>query len=147
MHNVVIKIRNKSGNDIPRYATAGASGMDVKAWLEMPVELRPLERAMIPTGIFLEIPDGYEAQMRPRSGLAFKQGITCLNSPGTIDSDYRGELKVILINLSSEIQTVVNGERIAQLVISKVEKAIWQPADQLEDTQRGEGGFGHTGKI
>jgi dUTP pyrophosphatase len=147
MHEVVIKIRNQSGNDIPKYATPGSSGMDVKAWLETPVELKPLERAMIPTGIFLEIPEGYEAQIRPRSGLAFKQGITCLNSPGTIDSDYRGEVKVILINLSSEMQTVVNGERIAQLVISKVEKAILQPADQLEDSQRGKGGFGHTGKI
>jgi dUTP pyrophosphatase len=147
MHEVVIKIINTSGNDLPGYATAGSAGMDIRAYLQDPVILHPLERAMIPTGIFLEIPFGYEAQMRPRSGLAFKQGITCLNSPGTIDSDYRGELKVILINLSSQVQTISNGERIAQVVISKVERALLQPVEQLEVSVRGEGGFGHTGKI
>jgi dUTP pyrophosphatase len=146
MSNVIIKIINTSGNDLPEYATAGSAGMDIRANLQNPVVLNPLERAIIPTGIFLEIPHGYEAQMRPRSGLAIKQGITCLNSPGTIDSDYRGELKVILINLSSEEQTINNGERIAQIVISKVERALLQPAEQLEASVRGEGGFGHTGK-
>jgi dUTP pyrophosphatase len=147
MQKVVIKIINTSGNILPEYATSGSAGMDIRANLQNPVILQPLERAMIPTGIFLEIPEGYEGQMRPRSGLAFKQGITCLNSPGTIDSDYRGELKVILINLSSQEQTISNGERIAQLVISKVERALLQPSQELEVSKRGEGGFGHTGKI
>lgn len=147
MHEVVIKIINTSGNDLPEYATAGSAGMDIRAYLQNPVILQPLERAMIPTGIYLEIPSGYEAQMRPRSGLAFKYGITCLNSPGTIDSDYRGELKVILINLSSENQTISNGERIAQIIISKVERALLQPVEELAISVRGEGGFGHTGKV
>ncbi len=147
MHEVVIKIINTSGNSLPEYATAGSAGMDIRASLQSPVKLQPLERAMIPTGIFMEIPPGYEAQIRPRSGLAYKQGITCLNSPGTIDSDYRGELKVILINLSSQVQTINDGERIAQVVISKVERASLLPVDQLEVSLRGEGGFGHTGKV
>ncbi|HSQ43489.1 MAG TPA: dUTP diphosphatase [Ginsengibacter sp.] len=147
MHEVIIKIINTSGNDLPGYATAGSAGMDIRAYLPNPVILQPLERAMIPTGIFLEIPNGYEAQMRPRSGLAYKQGITCLNSPGTIDSDYRGELKVILINLSSQEQIISNGERIAQVVISKVERALLQPVEKLETSSRGDGGFGHTGKV
>lgn len=147
MHEVVIKVINTSENDLPAYATAGSSGMDIRAWLAEPIVLQSLERAMVPTGIFLEIPYGYEAQMRPRSGLAHKQGITCLNSPGTIDSDYRGELKVILINLSPEPQTITSGERIAQVVISKVERALLQPAENLATSLRGEGGFGHTGKI
>ena len=147
MHEVVIKIINTSGNDLPEYATDGSSGMDIRANLQQPVVLQPLERAMIPTGIFLEIPYGYEAQMRPRSGLAHKQGITCLNSPGTIDSDYRGELKVILINLSPQPQIISNGERIAQVVISKVEKVSLKVVEALEISARGEGGFGHTGKL
>lgn len=147
MQEVVIKIINTSGNILPEYATTGSSGMDVRANLATPVMLQPLERALIPTGIFLEIPTGYEAQMRPRSGLALKCGITCLNSPGTIDSDYRGELKVILINLSSQEQIVNSGERIAQVVISRVERAILQPVLLLETSSRGEGGFGHTGSI
>jgi dUTP pyrophosphatase len=147
MHEVVIKIINTSGNDLPEYATDGSSGMDIRANLQQPVVLQPLERAMIPTGIFLEIPYGYEAQMRPRSGLAHRQGITCLNSPGTIDSDYRGELKVILINLSVQPQSISNGERIAQVVISKVEKASLKVVEALEISARGEGGFGHTGKL
>lgn len=146
MHEVVIKIINTSGNELPGYATEGSSGMDIRADIQQPVVLQPLERAMIPTGIFLEIPYGYEAQMRPRSGLAHKQGITCLNSPGTIDSDYRGELKVILINLSPQPQTISNGERIAQVVIAKVEKASLKVVETLETSARGEGGFGHTGK-
>lgn len=147
MHEVVIKIINTSGNDLPEYATDGSSGMDIRANLQQPVVLQPLERAMIPTGIFLEIPYGYEAQMRPRSGLAHRQGITCLNSPGTIDSDYRGELKVILINLSVQPQSISNGERIAQVVISKVEKASLKVVEAFEISARGEGGFGHTGKL
>ena len=147
MHEVVIKIINTSGNNLPEYATEGSSGMDIRANLQQPVVLQPLERAMIPTGIFLEIPYGYEAQMRPRSGLAHRQGITCLNSPGTIDSDYRGELKVILINLSVQPQSISNGERIAQVVISKVEKASLKVVEALEISARGEGGFGHTGKL
>jgi dUTP pyrophosphatase len=147
MHDVVIKIVNTSGNNLPEYATDGSAGMDIRASLQTPVTLQPLERAMIPTGLYLEIPRGYEAQMRPRSGLAINQGITCLNSPGTIDSDYRGELKVILINLSNQEQIINNGDRIAQVVISKVERALLQPVQQLEESLRGEGGFGHTGTI
>ncbi|MEP6927221.1 MAG: dUTP diphosphatase [Ginsengibacter sp.] len=147
MHDVVIKIINTSGNNLPEYATAGSAGMDIRASLQIPVILQPLERAMICTGLYFEIPYGYEAQMRPRSGLAIKHGITCLNSPGTIDSDYRGELKVILINLSNQEKTISNGERIAQVVISKVERALLQPVQQLQESLRGEGGFGHTGTI
>ena len=147
MHDVVIKIINTSGNNLPEYATNGSAGMDIRASLQAPVKLQPLERAMIPTGLYFEIPQGYEAQMRPRSGLAIKHGITCLNSPGTIDSDYRGELKVILINLSNQEQIISNGERIAQVVISKVEKALLQPVEQLQESLRGGGGFGHTGTI
>lgn len=147
MQEVEIKIINTSANNLPEYATNGSAGLDLKANLTNPVILQPLERAMIPTGIFIELPLGFEAQVRPRSGLAFKHGITCLNSPGTVDSDYRGELKVILINLSNESYTINNGERIAQIVISKVERANWLPVLQLESSARGEGGFGHTGKI
>lgn len=132
---------------MPEYATAGASGLDLRANLSNPIVLKPLERSLIPTGIFLEIPLGYEAQVRPRSGLALKHGITCLNSPGTVDSDYRGEIKIILINLSQEEHTINNGERIAQMVICKVEKAFLQTTQQLESTVRGEGGFGHTGHL
>ncbi|MBX3256732.1 MAG: dUTP diphosphatase [Chitinophagaceae bacterium] len=144
--NISIKVINQSGNPLPEYATTGASGMDVRAFLSSPVVLQPLERALIPTGLFMEIPEGFEVQVRPRSGLAVKQGITCLNTPGTIDSDYRGEVKVILINLSNETQTVNNGDRIAQLVVQKVEKAGWIPAESINVTVRNEGGFGHTGK-
>ncbi|HEY8661150.1 MAG TPA: dUTP diphosphatase [Hanamia sp.] len=147
MHDVEIKIINTSENKIPEYATPGSSGLDLRASLSIPVILKPMERAMIPTGLFLEIPLGYEAQVRPRSGLALKHGITCLNSPGTVDSDYRGEIKIILINLSQEEHTINNGDRIAQMVICKVEKALLQTAERLESTLRGEGGFGHTGHI
>lgn len=146
MQPIAIKIINHSDNALPSYATPGAAGMDIRANLLQPVTLETLERSLIPTGLFIELPEGYEAQMRPRSGLAIKQGITCLNSPGTIDSDYRGELKVVLINLSRETQTINNGDRIAQLVISKVEKADLILVQQLNETARGEGGFGHTGK-
>ena len=147
MHDVVIKVINTSGNNLPEYATNGSAGMDIRASLQIPVILQPLERAMIPTGLYFEIPHGYEGQMRPRSGLAIERGVTCLNSPGTIDSDYRGELKVILINLSNQEQIISNGERIAQVVISKVEKALLHPVQQLQNSLRGEGGFGHTGTI
>lgn len=145
MQNVEIKIVNTSGNSIPGYATSGSSGLDLRASLPEPVVLKPMERKMISTGLFLEIPEGYEVQVRPRSGLAWKHGITCLNSPGTVDSDYRGELKVILINLSNEEHVIHHGDRIAQMVLSKVEKAILQPVIKLSSTARGEGGFGHTG--
>ena len=145
MQDVVIKIVNRSDNYLPEYATAGSAGMDIRANLPGSIMLRPLQRKMVPTGLFFEIPDGYEAQVRPRSGLALKQGITCLNSPGTVDSDYRGEIKVILINLSEEEQVINNGDRIAQVIFSKVEKAKWHEVKELNETTRGEGGFGHTG--
>ncbi len=147
MHDVEIKLINTSGNPDPEYATQGAAGMDIRAWLPEPVTLHPMERKMIPTGLFLEIPEGYEVQVRPRSGMAIKHGITCLNSPGTIDSDYRGEIKIILINLSSEPHIITGGDRIAQMIVAKVEKANLISVKKLESTVRGEGGFGHTGKI
>jgi len=145
MEKVIIKMINRSHNDAPAYATDGASGMDLRAFLNEPEVLKPLERKMIPTGLFLEIPQGYEVQVRPRSGMAWKHGITCLNSPGTVDSDYRGELKVILVNLSNEEHTIQNGDRIAQMVVCKVESAILSPVTELEITSRGAGGFGHSG--
>lgn len=141
-----MRIRNISGQPLPEYATDGSAGMDLRAWLPAPVELQPLERKLIPTGLFIELPQGYEAQVRPRSGLAIKQGITCLNSPGTIDSDYRGEIKIVLINLSSEPQVLAPGDRIAQMVVQKVERVSWQPVESLTETSRSEGGFGSTGK-
>ena len=145
MQQVLVKLVNQSDNDIPQYATSGSAGMDLRANLKEPVKLRPLQRQMVPTGLFIELPDGYEAQVRPRSGMAHRQGITCLNSPGTVDSDYRGEIKVILINLSDSDQTIYHGDRIAQLIISKVEKARWELVPKLNSSTRGEGGFGHTG--
>lgn len=141
-----VKIINRSGNPLPHYATAGAAGMDLRAALSAPVVLKPLERAMIPTGIFIELPDGYEALVRPRSGLAIKQGITCINSPGTIDSDYRGEVQVLLVNLSAETQSISNGDRIAQMVVQKVERVVWVEEQILNQTERDHGGFGSTGK-
>jgi dUTP pyrophosphatase len=141
-----VKIVNKSHHPLPHYATTGSSGMDLHAYLTAPISLQPLERVLIPTGLFLEIPQGLEAQIRPRSGLAIKQGLTCLNTPGTIDADYRGEIKVILINLSNEIQTIQDGERIAQMVFQEVTQINWVTVDQLNNTDRGAGGFGHTGK-
>jgi dUTP pyrophosphatase len=146
MQHIAINIVNKSNNELPAYATTGAAGMDIRANLEQPVLLQPLERKLISTGLFIELPIGFEAQIRPRSGLAIKQGITCLNSPGTIDSDYRGEVKVILINLSNEPQLLQHGDRIAQMIISSVVTADLQLVEILNDTARGEGGFGHTGK-
>jgi dUTP pyrophosphatase len=145
MTGIKIKIINTSQNNPPEYATEGSSGMDIRAFLESPVTLKPLERKLIPSGLFIELPNGYEAQIRPRSGLALKQGITCLNTPGTIDSDYRGEIKVLLINLSSEEQVISNNDRIAQMVICSVEKAALIVVQELEETIRGAGGFGHTG--
>src|SRR6187397_3339384 len=146
MSPINIKIVNTSANPLPRYATKGSSGMDIRASLDIPVTLQPLERTLIPTGLFVEIPNGYEIQIRPRSGLAVKQGITCLNTPGTIDSDYRGEIKIILINLSSEEQTINPGDRIAQAIIQKTERAEFVQVEILNNTERGAGGFGHTGK-
>lgn len=145
MPEVLIKIINKSDNESPAYATTGSAGMDIRANLLQPLILKPLQREMVTTGLFIELPEGHEAQVRPRSGLANKQGITCLNSPGTVDSDYRGEIKVILINLSDKEQTIQHGDRIAQMIISKVERAKWDLVQQLNETQRGDGGFGHTG--
>ncbi len=142
---VKIKTVNTSMNELPHYATAGAAGMDIRAHLSEPVTLAPLERMLIPSGIFMEIPTGYEVQIRPRSGLAYKSGITCLNTPGTIDSDYRGELKILLINLSNEVQTITNNDRIAQLIVARTEKAELILVQQLNETERAAGGFGHTG--
>ncbi len=145
MAAIEINVINRSANPLPEYATDGSSGMDMRANLQQPVFLKPLERLLIPTGLFIELPSGYEAQVRPRSGLAIKQGITCLNTPGTIDADYRGEIKIILINLSGEEQVINHGDRIAQLVIQKVERVHWKQTDELAITARNEGGFGHTG--
>lgn len=146
MQSISIKIINNSTNALPAYETIGSSGMDLRANLAEPVNLLPMQRALIPTGLFIELPLGYEAQVRPRSGLAIKHGITCLNTPGTIDSDYRGELKIILINLSSDPFTIQHGERIAQMVVQPVVKATWEEVKILNESKRGEGGFGHTGK-
>ena len=141
-----VKVINKSSHPLPSYATSGSSGMDLRADLTIPVSLASMERKLIPTGIYLEIPKGFEAQVRPRSGLAIKQGLTCLNSPGTIDADYRGEIKVILINLSEEVQQINNGDRIAQMVFQQVERVELIEVSSIDTTERNEGGFGHTGK-
>jgi dUTP pyrophosphatase len=145
--STIIPIVNHSHHPLPAYATQGSSGLDLRAFIPTPVQLAPLERVLIPTGLHIAMPNHLEAQIRPRSGLAIKQGLTCLNTPGTIDADYRGEIKVILINLSNEIQVIQDGDRIAQIVFQHVEKMEWQLVENLETTQRGEGGFGHTGKI
>ena len=146
MKEITVKIVNHSSNSLPAYATSGSSGMDKRAHLEQPLTLAPMERKLVPTGLFIELPESYEAQIRPRSGLAIKQGITCLNTPGTIDADYRGEIKIILINLSGEDQVIHPGDRIAQMVIQKIEKISWSPVEELAITERNAGGFGHTGK-
>jgi len=140
-----IRIVNRSPHPLPAYATVGSSGMDVRANLDSSVELAPLQRMLIPTGLFLEIPEGHEVQVRPRSGLAINQGVTCLNTPGTIDADYRGEVKVILVNLSDRPVTVSHGDRIAQLVVQRVEKAVWEAVENVTPSDRSDGGFGHTG--
>ena len=141
-----VLIVNKSGYPLPEYATEGSAGLDLKAVLEQPVTLKPLERAMIPTGLYMELPLGCEGQVRPRSGLAHKQGLTVLNAPGTVDADYRGEVRVVLVNLSNEEAKIHPGERIAQLVVAKHEQVDWQPVEQLSETARGQGGYGSTGK-
>lgn len=145
MQTVECNIVNTSTNPLPAYATQGSAGMDIRADLSATLVLQPMQRSLVPTGLFIELPEGYEAQIRPRSGLAIKQGITCLNSPGTVDSDYRGELKVILVNLSDTPQEIHHGDRIAQMIIARVEKAALNVVQQLNTSQRGEGGFGHTG--
>lgn len=141
-----VKIVNQSRNELPAYSTALSAGMDLRADLDQPIVLKPLERILVPTGLFIELPVGYEAQIRPRSGLAIKKGVTVLNSPGTIDADYRGEIKVILVNLSNEDFVINHGERICQMVIAKHETVAWRPVEILKETERGAGGFGHTGK-
>lgn len=141
-----VRIVNSSTHELPKYETEASAGMDLRANLNKPIVLKPLERALIPTGLFLELPVGYEAQVRPRSGLAIKHGITVLNTPGTIDADYRGEVKVILVNLSDQQFEIADGERIAQMIISEHEQAIWEEVDKLSETTRGAGGFGHTGR-
>jgi len=147
MQTVQLNIVNTSSNPLPAYATAGSAGMDLRANLEESLTLQPFERNLIPTGLFIELPNGYEAQVRPRSGMALKQGITCLNSPGTVDSDYRGEIKIILINLSNTVQVINHGDRIAQMIIAKTERAELQLVQELNVSQRGDGGFGHTGIV
>ncbi|CEA16655.1 Deoxyuridine 5'-triphosphate nucleotidohydrolase [Fermentimonas caenicola] len=141
-----IKIVNRSRHSLPDYATIHSAGMDLRANLENPVVLKPLERSLIPTGIYIQLPNGYEAQIRPRSGLAIKHGISIVNAPGTIDADYRGEIKVILANLSNEDFTINDGERICQMIVAKHERVEWVEVDELDETERGDGGFGHTGK-
>lgn len=143
--NLKVNIKNTSPYPLPRYETSGSAGMDLTAHLENPVTLKPLERSLIPTGLFIALPPGYEAQIRPRSGMAAKRGLTMLNSPGTIDSDYRGEIKCIVVNLSNEIQTIEPGERIAQMVIARYEQIDWELVESLDETERGSGGFGSTG--
>ncbi len=140
-----VKVVNKSKHSLPNYSTIASAGMDLRANIELPITLKPLERIIVKTGIFIELPIGYEAQVRPRSGLAFKKGITVLNSPGTVDADYRGEVGVILVNLSSDDFVIEDGERIAQMVIAKHEQADWVEVEKLEESERGSGGFGSTG--
>ena len=142
---IKIKVVNKGNQPLPAYATPQSAGMDLRANIDEPVELKPLSRALIPTGLHIALPEGYEAQIRPRSGLALKKGITCLNTPGTIDADYRGDVGVILINLSAETFIVEPGERIAQMIINKFEQAEFEVVETLDETERGEGGYGHTG--
>jgi len=141
-----VKIVNKSKHALPQYATVASAGFDVRANIDAPMVFKPMDRALVPTGLFMELPEGHEAQVRPRSGLALKHGITVLNSPGTIDADYRGELKVLLINLSKEDFTINDGERIAQVIVARHERVEWELVEQLMETERGAGGFGHTGK-
>ena len=142
---MIIRIINRSQNNLPAYETAHAAGMDLRADLEAPVLLNPLERKLVPTGLYIELPEGFEAQIRPRSGLAFKHGIGIVNSPGTIDADYRGEIKVLLVNLSNEPFVVSTGDRIAQMIVARHEKVSWEEVEVLNETSRGAGGYGHTG--
>ena len=144
-NDIKVKVVNKSGNELPRYSTPDSAGMDLRASLSEPVTLAPMQRALIPTGIYIALPKGYECQIRPRSGLALKHGVTVLNSPGTIDADYRGEIGVILVNLSDKPFVVNNGERICQMVVARYDRVAWQQVETLDETERGAGGFGHTG--
>ena len=141
-----VRIINRSHHPLPAYATALSAGMDLRANLDTPITLRPLERCLVPTGLFIALPQGFEAQVRPRSGLALKKGITVLNTPGTIDADYRGEIGVILVNISNEVFVINDGERIAQMVVARHETVEWEAVETLDETERGAGGFGHTGK-
>lgn len=145
MKKIKVRIVNRSTNELPTYGTQQSAGMDLRAWLNEPVTLQPLERRLIPTGVSIELPEGYECQVRPRSGLALKHGLTLLNTPGTIDADYRGEIGVIMVNLDSKPQTIENGERICQMVVARHECVEWEAVDTLSESERGEGGFGHTG--
>ena len=142
-----VRIINKSDNPLPEYETSGSAGLDLRAYLKEPIALKPLQRVLVPTGLYIELPEGFEAQVRPRSVLALKKGLSVLNSPGTVDSDYRGEIKIIIINLSNETTILNTGERIAQMVISEVERIILVEVEELNETKRGEGGFGHTGIV
>ncbi len=141
-----VKIVNRSKHELPAYSTSASAGMDLRANLEKDIILLPLERALIPTGLYIELPEGYEAQIRPRSGLALKSGISILSSPGTIDADYRGEIGIIIVNLSNKEYTIKDGERISQMIVAKHERIKWNEVDLLEETKRGKGGFGHTGR-
>ena len=145
MNKLKVKIVNRSNNPLPSYSTSQSAGMDLRASLNEPVTLQPLEHRLIPTGVYIELPVGYECQIRPRSGLALKRGLTVLNTPGTIDADYRGEVGVILVNLSAEPQVIENGERICQMVVARHETVEWESVETLDETERGAGGFGHTG--
>lgn len=145
MERIKVKIINSSGNELPTYETFSSAGMDVRASLDSPVTLKPLERTLIPTGLRIQLPHGYECQIRPRSGLALRHGISLVNTPGTVDADYRGEIGIILINLSSEPFIVNNGDRIAQMVITNYTRVEWEPVEKIDETERGDGGFGHTG--
>lgn len=141
-----VQIVNKSRHELPEYATGQSAGMDLRANIDTPITLKPLQRCLVPTGLYIALPDGYEAQVRPRSGLALKFGVTVLNSPGTIDADYRGEIRVIIVNLSSEDFVVNDGDRIAQMVVARYEQIEWSDVDVLDETERGDGGFGHSGR-
>lgn len=140
-----VQIINKSPHELPSYQTAGSSGMDLRAWLSEPVTLKPMERRLIPTGLYMALPLGFEAQIRPRSGMAIKKGLSLVNTPGTIDSDYRGEIMVPIINLSTEEQVIEDGERIAQMIVARYDIISWEPVEALDETVRGAGGFGHSG--
>ena len=142
---ISVPVINKSPHPLPQYATPGSAGMDIRAWLAGPLTLQPMDRRLIPTGLYIALPEGYEAQIRPRSGLAIKKGLTLINATGTIDADYRGEILVPIVNLSATVQVIENGDRIAQMVLAKYEQAAWTETDVLDDTNRGHGGFGHTG--
>lgn len=145
METLKVKIINRSHHPLPAYATPGSSGMDVRAFLSHPIVLQPLERVLVPTGLYLQLPRGYECQIRPRSGLSLKHGITIVNTPGTVDSDYRGEIGVVVINLSKEPFVINDGERICQMVIAQYDRVDWEPVERIDETVRGDGGFGHSG--